>query len=88
LADQIAVNYLKADITPRQQAMLGFAMLVSQDAESIVDEDLVQMRELGFSDEDLWDIGAVAAFFALSNRMANLTGMRPNDEFYLLGRDD
>jgi uncharacterized peroxidase-related enzyme len=86
LADQVAVNYRKADITPRQKAMLDFAMKVSRDAGSIEEADFAALREHGFSDEDAWDIGAVAAFFALSNRMANLTGMRPNDEFYLLGR--
>ena len=86
IADQVAVNYRKADITPRQKAMLDFAMKVSREAGSIEEADFAALREHGFSDEDAWDIGAVAAFFALSNRMANLTGMRPNDEFYLLGR--
>jgi uncharacterized peroxidase-related enzyme len=86
IADQVAVNYRKADITPRQKAMLDFAMKVSREAGGIEEADFAALREHGFSDEDAWDIGAVAAFFALSNRMANLTGMRPNDEFYLLGR--
>jgi uncharacterized peroxidase-related enzyme len=86
LADQVAVNYRKADITPRQKTMLDFAMKVSREAGTIEEADFAALREHGFSDEDAWDIGAVAAFFALSNRMANLTGMRPNDEFYLLGR--
>ena len=86
LADQVAVNYRKADLTPRQKAMLDFAMKVSRDAGGVGDADFAALRAHGFSDEDAWDIGAVAAFFALSNRMANLTGMRPNDEFYLLGR--
>jgi uncharacterized peroxidase-related enzyme len=86
LADQVATNYLKADLTPRQKAMLGFAMKVSRDAASLVEDDYERVREHGFSDEDLWDIGAIAAFFALSNRMANLIGLRPNDEFYLMGR--
>jgi uncharacterized peroxidase-related enzyme len=86
LADQLAVNYLKADITPRQKAMLGFALKVSTASASLQDADYEALREHGFSDEDIWDIGAIAAFFALSNRMANLTGMRPNDEFYLMGR--
>ena len=86
IADQVAVNYRKADITPRQKAMLDFAMKVSREAGGIEEADFATLREHGFSDEDAWDIGAVAAFFALSNRMANLTGMRPNDEFYLLGR--
>ncbi len=86
VADQIAINYRKADITPRQKAMLDFAMQVALQASTIDDEDLEDLRGHGFSDEDLWDIGAIAAFFALSNRMANLTSMRPNDEFYLMGR--
>jgi uncharacterized peroxidase-related enzyme len=86
LADQVAVNYRKADLTPRQKTMLDFAMKVSREAGTIEEADFAALREHGFSDEDAWDIGAVAAFFALSNRMANLTGMRPNDEFYLLGR--
>ena len=86
IADQIAINYRKADITPRQMAMLDFAMQVALHAATIGDEDLDDLREHGFSDEDIWDIGAIAAFFALSNRMANLTSMRPNDEFYLMGR--
>jgi uncharacterized peroxidase-related enzyme len=86
VADQVAVNYRKADISPRQKAMLDFAMKVSRQAERIGDEDFAAMRAAGFSDEDIWDAGAIASFFALSNRMANLTNMRPNDEFYLLGR--
>ena len=86
IADQIAVNYRKADITPRQRAMLDFAMKVSQAAASIGDADFEALRAHGFTDEDAWDIGAIAAFFALSNRMANVTGMRANDEFYLMGR--
>src|SRR6185436_8779659 len=86
VADQVAVNYRKADITPRQKAMLDFAMKVSRQAERIDDADFAAMRAAGFSDEDIWDAGAIASFFALSNRMANLTNMRPNDEFYLLGR--
>jgi uncharacterized peroxidase-related enzyme len=86
IADQVAVNYRKADITPRQRAMLDFAFKVSLAAQEIGDADFEALRGHGFSDEDAWDIGAIAAFFALSNRMANLTNMRPNDEFYLLGR--
>ena len=86
VADQVAVNHLKADITPRQRAMLDFALTVALDAQDIVDEDFEALREHGFSDEDIWDIAAVAAFFALSNRMANFTSMRPNEEFYLMGR--
>ena len=86
VADQVATNYRKADITPRQKAMLDFAMKVSRDAQSICEADFAALREHGFTEEDAWDIGAVASFFALSNRMANVTGMRPNDEFYLMGR--
>jgi len=86
LADQVAVNYLKADITPRQKAMLGFAMKVCLDSASVGDGDFAALREHGFSDEDAWDIGAITALFGLSNRMANMTSMRPNDEFYLMGR--
>ena len=86
VADQVAANYRKADITPRQKAMLAFALKVAQRSNEIVDEDFVALRAHGFGDEDIWDIGAIAAFFALSNRMANLISMRPNDEFFLLGR--
>jgi len=86
IADQIAVNYRKADITPRQRAMLDFAMKVSRAAEEISDADFAALVAHGFSDDDIWDIAAISAFFALSNRMANVTGMRPNDEFYLMGR--
>ena len=86
IADQIAVNYRKADITPRQRAMLDFAMKVSRAAEEISDADFAAVAAHGFSDDDIWDIAAISAFFALSNRMANVTGMRANDEFYLMGR--
>jgi uncharacterized peroxidase-related enzyme len=86
VADQVAVNYLKADITERQKAMLEFALKVARDSSLLVDANYDKLRSFGFSDEDIWDIGAIAAFFALSNRMANLIAMRPNDEFYLLGR--
>ena len=86
VADQVATNYRKADITSRQMAMLDFAVKVSRHAEEIGDVDFDALRAHGFSDEDIWDIGAISAFFALSNRMANLVNMRPNDEFYLMGR--
>jgi uncharacterized peroxidase-related enzyme len=86
IADQIAINYRKADITPRQTAMLDFAMKVSAEAHKISEQDFAEIGAHGFSDDDVWDIAAIAAFFALSNRMANVTGMRPNDEFYLMGR--
>jgi uncharacterized peroxidase-related enzyme len=86
IADQIAVNYRKADITPRQRAMLDFAMKVSRAAEEVSEADFAAVTAHGFSDDDVWDITAIAAFFALSNRLANVTGMRANDEFYLMGR--
>jgi uncharacterized peroxidase-related enzyme len=86
IADQIAVNYRKADITPRQRAMLDFAMKVSRAAEEISEQDFADIAGHGFSQDDIWDIAAIAAFFALSNRMANVTAMRPNDEFYMMGR--
>ena len=86
IADQIAVNYRKADITPRQRAMLDFAMKVSTEANKISEQDFTDLASHGFSDDDAWDIAAISAFFALSNRMANVTAMRPNDEFYMMGR--
>jgi uncharacterized peroxidase-related enzyme len=86
IADQVAVNYRKADVSPRERAMLDFAMKVALDSGRIAEDDLPLLRIHGFSDEDIWDIAAIAAFFALSNRMANFTAMRPNDEFYLMGR--
>ena len=87
VADQVATNYRKADITPRQKAMLAFAMKVATNSVAIDDDDFASLRAQNFSDEDIWDIGAIAAFFALSNRMANLTTMRPNAEFYAMGRE-
>jgi len=86
LADQLAVNYLKADISARQQAMLEFALQVALESATIESSDIDRLSEHGFSEEDVWDIGAIAAFFAMSNRLANLSGMRPNDEFYGMGR--
>ena len=86
IADQVAVNYRKADITPRQKAMLDFAMQVALASATVGEADFAALREQGFADDDIWDAGAIAALFALSNRMANLTDMRPNDEFYLMGR--
>jgi uncharacterized peroxidase-related enzyme len=86
IADQVATNYRKADLTPRQRAMLDFAAKVALRAYEVGEADFAALRAQGFSDEDIWDIGAITAFFALSNRMANLVEMRPNDEFYLLGR--
>ena len=86
IADQVAVNYRKADITPKQRAMLDFAMKVCLDSGKIGEADFEALRGHGFSDEDIWDIAGISAFFGLSNRMANMMNMRPNDEFYLLGR--
>ena len=86
IADQVAANYKKAEITPRQRAMLDFAMKVSLDSANISTDDYAALHAAGFTDEDAWDIGSVAAFFALSNRMANVSGMMPNPEFYLMGR--
>ena len=86
IADQVAVNYRKADITPRQRAMLDFAMKVCLHSQEVDEADFAALRAHGFDDQDIWDIGAITAFFGLSNRMANLSGMRPNDEFYLMGR--
>jgi len=86
VADQLAVNYRKADITPRQKAMLGFAMKVCNDSAAVGDADFAALREHGFSDEDAWDIAGITALFGLSNRMANVISLRPNDEFYLMGR--
>jgi uncharacterized peroxidase-related enzyme len=86
IADQVATNYRKASITPRQRAMLDFALKVATRSDEIGDADFTALHAHGFSDEDAWDIGAIAAFFALSNRMANVSSMMPNPEFYLLGR--
>ncbi|TIM29993.1 MAG: alkylhydroperoxidase [Mesorhizobium sp.] len=86
IADQVATNYRKADITPRQLAMLDFAMKVSARAYEVGDADIAGLKMHGFTDEDAWDIAAIAAFFAMSNRLANVTSMRPNDEFYAMAR--
>jgi uncharacterized peroxidase-related enzyme len=86
LADQLATNYRKADISERQRAMLAFALKVSHDSAAVGEGDFAALRAHGFSNEDIWDIGAITALFGLSNRMANLISLRPNDEFYLLGR--
>ncbi len=86
VADQVAVNYRKADISPRQRAMLDFAMKVCQRAHEIDDADFEPLHAHGFSDEDAWDIAAITAFFGLSNRMASFSNMQPNPEFYLMGR--
>jgi uncharacterized peroxidase-related enzyme len=86
VADQVAVNHRKADITPRQKAMLDFALKVTRASHEVGDADFDALRAHGFSDEDIWDIAAISAFFGLSNRMANVMSLRPNDEFYLMGR--
>jgi uncharacterized peroxidase-related enzyme len=86
IADQIAANYRKADITARQRAMLDFAMKVSSRAHEVGDEDFAALRAHGFDDEDAWDITAIAAFFAMSNRIANAADIKPNEEFYAMGR--
>ena len=86
VADQVATNYRKADITPRQHAMLDFAMKVCLHSAEINDADFSALHTYGFSDEDIWDIGAITAFFGMSNRIANFSGMLPNPEFYLMGR--
>jgi uncharacterized peroxidase-related enzyme len=86
IADQVAVNHRKADLAPRQRAMLDFAVKVALRSAEVDDADFARLRDHGFSDEDAWDVAAIAAFFAMSNRLANMSGMRPNDEFYLMGR--
>ena len=86
IADQVAINYRKADITPRQMAMIDFAMKVSARAYEVGDADIADLKTHGFTDEDAWDIAAISAFFGMSNRLANVTSMRPNDEFYAMGR--
>jgi uncharacterized peroxidase-related enzyme len=86
IADQIAANFRKADITPKQRAMLEFALKVTQRANEVEEADSALLRDQGFSEDDIWDIAAIAAFFGMSNRMANFTSLRPNTEFYAMGR--
>ena len=86
VADQVAVNHRKADITPRQRAMLDFAMKVCKNSHEVEDTDFEALHAHGFDDEDIWDIAAITAFFGLSNRVANISSMMPNPEFYLMGR--
>ena len=86
IADQVATNHKKADISDRERAMLDFAIKVSRDSRSIDDMDYENLRSHDFSDDDIWDIAAITAFFGMSNRLANFLSMRPNDEFYLMGR--
>lgn len=86
LADQVATNPHKADLSERERHIVAFALRMADDSASVTDADIDDMRAKGFTDDEIWDIGAITAFFALSNRMANLTSMRPNDEFYTMGR--
>ena len=87
VADQVAINHRHADVTPRQQAMLDYALKVSRRAHAVDEADHRKLREHGFGDEDIWDIAAISAFFAMSNRMASVMQLRPNDEFYTMGRE-
>ena len=87
IADQVAVNYLKADISPRQKAMLTFALKISNNAQATSEEDFVILKSFGFSDEDMWDIAAITAFFGLSNRMVSFASIQPNKDFYGMARD-
>jgi len=87
LADQVAVNHRKADVTPKHKAMLDFAVKVAERSHEIDDADYEELKRHGFTDEDAWDIAAIAALFAMSNRLANAFSIRPNDEFYLMGRE-
>jgi uncharacterized peroxidase-related enzyme len=86
IADQVAINHRKAEITPKQRAMLDFALKVCLHSNEIDEPDFAALREHGFTEEDIWDIGSITAFFGMSNRLANMSSMRPNDEFYLMGR--
>jgi len=86
VADQVAVNWRRADITPRQRAMLAFAMKVCERSHELDDSDFAPLHAHGFDDEDIWDIAAITAFFGLSNRLASFSGMQPNPEFFLMGR--
>ncbi len=86
LADQVAINYLNADLTPRQRAMLDFGVKVAVRSHEVDDADFAALRAHGMTEDEIWDVGAIAALFALSNRMANLMALRPNDEFHAMGR--
>lgn len=86
IADQVAINHRKADLSPKRRAMLDYALKVALQSAEINEDDFVVLRAHGFDDEDIWDIGAISAFFGMSNRLANMLSMRPNDEFYLMGR--
>lgn len=86
IADQVAINHRKADLSPKRRAMLDYALKVALNSAEIGEADFAALRSHGFDDEDIWDIGAISAFFGMSNRLANMLSMRPNDEFYLMGR--
>ena len=86
IADQVAINHRKAEITPKQRAMLDFALKVCLYSNEIDEPDFAALRDHGFTDDDIWDVGSITAFFGMSNRLANMSSMRPNDEFYLMGR--
>jgi uncharacterized peroxidase-related enzyme len=86
IADQVAINHRKAEITPKQRAMLEYALKVCLHSNEIEESDFVALRAHGFSDDDIWDIGSITAFFGMSNRLANMASMKPNEEFYLMGR--
>jgi uncharacterized peroxidase-related enzyme len=86
IADQVAANYLKADLSAREKAILDFAMKVAEESHKVEEQDFEHLRQHALDDEDIWDVGAIAAFFALSNRMANLSAMRPNEQFFTMGR--
>jgi uncharacterized peroxidase-related enzyme len=86
IADQVAINHRKADLSPKRRAMLDHALKVALNSAEIGEADFAALRSHGFDDEDIWDIGAISAFFGMSNRLANMLSMRPNDEFYLMGR--
>ena len=86
VADQVAINHRKAEITPKQRAMLDFALMVCLHSNEIDEPDFATLLEHGFTEDDIWDIGSITAFFGMSNRLANMSSMRPNDEFYLMGR--
>ena len=87
IADQVSINYKKADISERQKEMIRFALKVSNDSKSVSDSDFAELSKHGFSEEDIWDIAGITAFFGLSNRIANFTSLRPNPEFYQMGRE-
>ncbi len=86
ISDQVAVNPWKADLSARERLIISFALTMVNDSNSVSDDDLQALRDGGLTDDEIWDVGAITAFFAMSNRLANLTSMRPNDEFYSMAR--